>query len=87
MAVECWLCTGKGQGQVVLRPDGVSDGRRVCNVCVRRLFAWLQAQSADALAAAAAPIWPEAGALPEPDEPTMATNSPRPIRREKSCMA
>jgi hypothetical protein len=68
MAVDCWLCAGKGQGQIVLRPDGLADGRKVCRVCVRRLFAWLRALPPDARAPTLAPIWP--GVLAPDEEST-----------------
>lgn len=57
MGAQCWLCDGRGQSQIVLRPDGKADGRKVCRVCVRRLFVWLGAIAPDGRAQALAPAW------------------------------
>jgi len=69
MAVDCWLCTGKGQGQIVLRPDGLADGRKICRVCVRRLFDRLKSLPSEARTEALSPIWPSLARLEEPGEP------------------
>ena len=65
MAVDCWLCAGKGQGQIVLRPDGQADGRKVCRVCVRRFLSWLKSLPPEERAQALVPVWPSFAAPPE----------------------
>jgi hypothetical protein len=57
----------------------------VCTVCVRRLFSWLQALHGDALAAAAAPVWPAAGVADPPGEPEV--DSARTACRESIARA
>lgn len=68
MSVECWVCRGRGGSQVILRPDGAADGRRLCRVCTRRLVAWLRDAPAEVREATLARIWP-ATTRPEPLPP------------------
>ncbi|MBI5545653.1 MAG: hypothetical protein HY901_17335 [Deltaproteobacteria bacterium] len=77
MGVECWLCTGRGQGQVRLRPDGAADGRRLCRVCARRMLDWLRDVPAAERAAALAAVWPSTTAAPmaEVDADVTATRA------------
>ncbi len=65
MSVECWVCRSRGGSQVILRPDGAADGRRLCRVCARRLVGWLRELPADGREAALQRVWPHAAA-PEP---------------------
>jgi hypothetical protein len=71
----CWVCAGRGAGQVSLRPDGQRDGRSVCRVCTRRLVDWLAALPAPRGPHLAA-IWPladrEPAAEPEGASPRAA---------------
>jgi len=63
MAVPCWICEGQGHRQIRLRQGGIRDGRRVCRVCVRRLFTLGRSGSSEEQVAQRASVW----WVPEPE--------------------
>lgn len=69
MAAACWICSGRGEGQVVLRPDGRADGRKVCHVCARRLLQYLGAVPAEHRVEWLSPLWPGLAGGDAPEEP------------------
>lgn len=58
LQLPCWICDGRGERQITLRPGGIPDGRTVCRVCIRRLFTWLREPLATGDGAALAQVWP-----------------------------
>ncbi len=57
--LPCWICDGRGERQIALRPGGNPDGRSVCRVCIRRLMAWVRGPVASGDGATLETVWPK----------------------------
>ncbi|MFN7134029.1 MAG: hypothetical protein ACK4N5_18270 [Myxococcales bacterium] len=61
--VPCWICDGRGERQIVLRPGGNPDGRTLCRVCIRRLLAWVRRPISGGDGSMLEAVWPRATAV------------------------